>query len=238
MKSRSGRWKSSGRDALKDPFRKLCAISLFVGLTSAVGFMLPEPSSASETDPLIRIRVTNYSHASRATMAQAEREAERILWKAGLRTRWLDCPVESVAKVPGEACEVALEAGEVVLRVVAEPNQNIFADNVFGFAVAPILATVYYGPAQRRARSDNSEFEAPTILGCAIAHEVGHLLLGGNGHSSVGIMRPKWEHGQIQQAMRGCLSFTAQQGRELRVAVQGRTERAKVRKRPNQLESL
>jgi len=204
--------------------------SLFVSLANASGFVLPKASLATAMDPILRIRVNNYSLASRATMAQAEREAERIFWNAGLRALWLDCPVESIAKTPNvsDACQSPLEAGEVVLRVVAEPNRKIFADNVFGFAVAPILATVYYEPALRRARGDNAEFEAPTILGCAIAHEVGHLLLGGNGHSNVGIMQPKWERGQVRQALRGCLSFTYQQAREMRAAVQQRTERAKA----------
>jgi len=205
----------------------LSSISLFACLAGAVAFTLPEASFA-ELDPTIRIRVNNYSNASQAAITQAEQQAEPILAKAGLRTHWLDCQAQSLANIPDGACEAALQAGEVVLRVIAEPNRNVFTDDVFGFAVVPILATVYYEPARRYARSDNSEFEASIILGCAIAHELGHLFLRGQGHSSVGIMRPKWSHAQIQQALQGCLSFTAEQALELKSAARARPKEVRA----------
>jgi len=65
-----------------------------------------------------------------------------------------------------------------VLRVLSEPTQDKFQDTVFGFAVVPILASVYYDHALRTAKKDNAEYEVPIILGSVIAHEVGHLLLG------------------------------------------------------------
>jgi hypothetical protein len=41
----------------------------------------------------------------------------------------------------------------------------------------------------------------PIILGCDIAHEIGHLLLGSESHSASGIMQGHWERGQIRQAV-------------------------------------
>ena len=57
------------------------------------------------------------------------------------------------------------------------PVQNKYEDSVFGFTIHPVLATVYYEYAVRRAKSDHAEFEIPIILGCVIAHELGHLPL-------------------------------------------------------------
>ena len=74
------------------------------------------------------------------------------------------------------------------MRILPAPVLDKFQDSVFGFAVHPVLASVYYEFALRRARSDDAEFELPIILGCVMAHELGHLLLGSNSHSDKGIM--------------------------------------------------
>ena len=55
---------------------------------------------------------------------------------------------------------------------------------------------------------DAAEFEVPILLGCVIAHEIGHLLLGLNSHSGSGIMQRRWERKQITQVMTGTPLFT------------------------------
>jgi hypothetical protein len=54
------------------------------------------------------------------------------------------------------------------------------------------------------------------ILGCAIAHELGHLLLGTNSHSGKGIMQRQWESNQFRQLMTGSLLFTTAQAQLMR----------------------
>jgi len=66
-------------------------------------------------------------------------------------------------------------------------------------------------PILKLAVLDNAEFEVPIILGCVIAHEVWHLVLGSNSHSGSGIMQGHWERGQIRKAMTGNLPFTPEQ---------------------------
>ena len=51
------------------------------------------------------------------------------------------------------------------------------------------------------------------ILGCVIAHELGHLLLGSNSHSDEGIMQPRWDPNQVRQLMMGTLLFTPEQSK-------------------------
>ena len=102
------------------------------------------------------------------------------------------------------------------LRVLAAPIQNKFQNTVFGFTIHPVLASVYYEYALRRAKSDDAEFEVQIILGCAIAHELGHLLLGTNSHSDKGIMQPRWEPNQVRQLMMGTLLFSTEQSKLMR----------------------
>jgi hypothetical protein len=197
------------------------AVGMFVGIMG-LAFQGVALAGSEGPSPAIRIRVNNYTPASPAVLAGAEREAARILSAAGLRTIWLDCPVEHSISTTQAPCEEALETSDIVLRVVSESTQNKFQDTVFGFAVHPILASVYYEYPMRLAVGDNAEFELPIILGCVIAHELGHLLLGSNSHSGSGIMQPRWERKQVHQAMTGAMLFTPAQSKHIQTEAQSR----------------
>jgi hypothetical protein len=190
----------------------------FAGLSLA-GFAADNP-----LNPTITIQVYNYSQASPAVLNQAEREAGRILEQAGVRASWVECSVDPSSVSPQGPCQKSPPPTETRLRILATPIQKHSPDSVFGFAVHPVLASVYYEYAKLRARSDDAEFEVPTILGCVIAHELGHLLLGSNSHSSSGIMQPRWEPEQVRQLTTGKLLFTAEQSKVMRVAAQARSE--------------
>ena len=198
-------------------------IRAFVVLVSVINFVFPETMfGGADSSPKIRIRVNNYTQASAAILTGAEREAARILGKAGLQTVWLDCPAGHPTGDPKDSCREPLEATDIALRVLSESTQNKFQDTVFGFAVVPVLASVYYDYAAYLARSDNAEFEIPIILGCVIAHEVGHLLLGSSSHADTGVMQGHWGRGQIRRAMTGTLLFTQEQARLIRAETQKR----------------
>jgi hypothetical protein len=175
--------------------------------------------------PTIRVRVNNYTQASPTILAKAEREAERILAKAGLQMVWLDCPMEHYGGVHIEQnpCLEPLEATDIVLRVLSDSARSGIEDTVFGFAVVPIVASVYFEYASRLARYNDADFEVPLVLGCVIAHEIGHLLLGHNGHSATGIMQPRWERRQFRQLLIGEFLFTPEQSKRLQAEAERRT---------------
>ena len=56
-------------------------------------------------------------------------------------------------------------------------------------------------------------------MGHTITHEIGHLLLGLNGHSAAGIMRADWTRRVLQQALLGHLVFAAGEGKLIRAEV-------------------
>jgi len=214
-----------GLTARRMPWLRL-SLSMIVGWLGTVGCVFTENAFAQAADlsPTIRVRVYNYVKASPPMLARVEREAGRILGEAGLRMVWLDCPMEHFGGVHIEQnpCLEPLEATDIVLRVLSEATQNKFQDTVFGFAVVPIFATVYYDYAVRAGKRDNAEFEVPVILGCVIAHELGHLLLGSNSHSNSGVMQPRWERKQVRQAMTNTLLFTPEQSKLIQAEGQKR----------------
>jgi len=175
--------------------------------------------ATSPSPIIVTLLVYNNAQAPVATLAQAELEAGRILGKAGVRAVWLDCFDRHSAADPQDLCHRAREPIDVVLRVLPGHGKNRFPDTLFGITFLPTLASVYYDYAVRLANSDD---EVPTILGCAIAHEVGHLLLGPNSHSAGGIMHGEWGPKEFRLALMGGLLFTSQQSKVIQAEAQRR----------------
>ncbi len=62
-----------------------------------------------------------------------------------------------------------------------------------------------------------------TRLGCIMSHEIGHILLGQNAHSLVGIMRGTLLEEDWTQAEQGRLGFTRSQSKQIRTWIVRRT---------------
>jgi hypothetical protein len=58
-----------------------------------------------------------------------------------------------------------------------------------------------------------------TLLGAAIAHEIGHLLLPYNSHSADGLMRADWDGSDFVKAKDGRLLFNPQQTATIRTSL-------------------
>jgi hypothetical protein len=143
------------------------------------------------------------------------------LAEAGLKTVWLDCPIVPLNS-PQNPCPEPINDGDIRLRILSVPAPNSLPDTVFGFAIAPTLATVYSESAFRFSKDDEGEYEAPAILGCAIAHEIGHLLLGSNKHSVSGVMCARWERKHVRQAQMGAMVFSPDQARLMQAEMRRR----------------
>jgi hypothetical protein len=166
----------------------------------------------SDTAPsAINVLVLDYSDVSPRVLAGAERETSRIFDQAGLRFRWTECAMQGSPGSPS-ACEGESTPGEIRVRILPRRLNYDFKDSVFGFAIAPTYASVYYESAQRLVQTaTDSSSNISVILGCLMAHEIGHLLLGSDHHTASGIMQASWDIHQIQRAVRGTLGFSSQQ---------------------------
>jgi hypothetical protein len=116
--------------------------------------------------------------------------ATRALARGAIHVVWRDCDVPS-------ACSQVPAAGELVVRLVRSHERSINpAALVLGEASidrgagAGVLATIYVNRVELMA--ELSSTDAAVLLGRAIAHELGHLLLATNMHSASGLMRAQW----------------------------------------------
>ena len=208
------------------PIRHIAWLLLRLSFSlGALNLVWPFPKLAFAEEPTATVLVHNYRRVSPAIVTAAEREAGRILDAAGVRVVWVECPMRSTTAGARGSCLRALKSTDILLRVLPPPARHSLKADVFGFAVSPILANVYYDYAVRLAVEQGYvEFDARIILGSVIAHELGHLLLGSNSHSSAGIMRSPWGQKQVRQALMGTLLFTAEQAKVMQAQARARTK--------------
>ena len=62
----------------------------------------------------------------------------------------------------------------------------------------------------------------------AMAHEVGHLFLGPNSHSPVGIMSAGWKEDDLKQASQARLTFISSEAERVRIEVRRRQEQQRT----------
>lgn len=193
-------------------------------LLAVVGLTFPRTVCAKPATQylVVTVRVYNYAQTPSSVLAEAEREASRILGEAGLKSVWLDCPVGPSTNIPENPCAEPIDAADIRLRILSVPAPNSLHDTAYGFVIPPALATVYSESALRFARNEEGEFEGSIVLGCAIAHEIGHLLLGSNSHSISGVMCAHWERKHIRQALMGAMLFTPKAARIMQAEMRRR----------------
>ena len=150
-------------------------------------------AQTQETQLNIEVHICNYSTVSGQSTALAEQETATIFERIGVTLAWVTCSV-----APREGVRVK-EFGDAPPVFVIRLLSKSMADklragaDILGSARLPesdsfgVMADVY--PDRARGLWHGKEFEV--MLGRIIAHELGHLLLGKNGHSAVGIMQAR-----------------------------------------------
>ena len=106
----------------------------------------------------------------------------------------------------------------IILRYYGSKQTNSRRENL-GYAVAGTegggLATVFYDRVEARAKGEN----LPRVLRYAIAHEIGHILLGQSSHSPAGLMQANWSEKELKPAHRDRMQFTPEQAERIRTGL-------------------
>lgn len=165
-------------------------------------------------DSTIAIRVYSDVVLSNKVLSQAEEEGGRIFQQARVTTVWVNC--ETSFTPTDSRCHDTPDRKHLVLRIV--PKALSAADSIFGMAFLVgndgAYADVFFDSLEVLHRDCGAS--VARVLGHVMAHEVGHLLLGSNSHSSVGIMCPSWHSEHLRMVGMGTLFFTPDQARVIR----------------------
>jgi hypothetical protein len=148
-------------------------------------------------------------------LMRAEQSAGRIFRIAGLQVIWKNC--EEVPQSPAREKGCG-KAGRTSLSIRVVRHSSTLTDSVFGASFldeegSGVYGDVFFENAERL--SEVAHVNVGDVLGHVIAHELGHLLLGRDAHSQIGIMRPQWAKEELKSLAMGRLLFTHEQGRQI-----------------------
>jgi len=175
-------------------------------LVAALVMMAAGRASANDGEPLepLTVVAANQARIPRETVKRAEQVATRIFLAAGIRLEWTNTAPDSVEPYRETAQQLKI-------HIVDSPMKQ--AGRRLGVAERLVdnsdrRAFVFYNRIVDLAQQNGVDI-AP-ILGHALAHEMGHVLLPYGSHTSQGIMREEWDRAQFEAMGKGLLTFTAQ----------------------------
>jgi hypothetical protein len=188
------------------------------------GVLLASASTAGAQPLTVHIR--DFTRIHERKLERAQRHAARVLKTAGVELTWVTCRngSEGACPAPPDPTEFIMDllpagttrglAGPTALGYALQPDSGSFASN----------AGVLYDRVQRL---DSGRASETILLGHAIAHELGHLLLGPGRHSAAGIMKADWNSRDLELAGQGRLAFHSEERRHIQANVQRRLAEAR-----------
>ena len=174
-----------------------CAILVLSIVTASNSGAVGAASEAAA----VTVRTYNYAAVPGLELAAAKSEAEHIFDKAGISLEWKDCRVPGT--IDGAACTEPLFTGrDLLLRLVDRTPRDGERIVALGESMLDreqrggVLMTVDLFPIRDVAAG--ASMPASQVLGRAVAHEIGHMLLGSAEHPRLGLMRALWSHDELR----------------------------------------
>lgn len=198
-------------------------VTLFMSIFVAAG---AHDGTAAPYTATVAVRTYNYAALPSDPLAAAKLEAENIFRRAGIALTWVDCRVPGGGE--GPACTEPLVAGrDLMLRLMDRTPAHGARIVALGESMldreqrSGVLMTVDVFPI--RAIAAQAFTPVPVLLGRAIAHEIGHLLLGSPVHPRLGLMRALWSHDELRGLKPAHWEFSAREASQMRQTLRGRS---------------
>ena len=169
---------------------------------------------------MVTIRIYNYAAVPPAEIDTARAVANGIFHETGISLQWIDCAVAAALPAspasafaplgatadkpaaPRSSCTAPLGDVEFVLRLLQLPDGDRAPHMSLGFSLVELDAhtgvLITIDPARAAAVAAQAQADSSLVLGRAIAHEVGHLLLGTSRHAQTGLMRALWSQRELR----------------------------------------
>jgi hypothetical protein len=181
----------------------------------------------------VAVRIYDTAGVAAGVRSAALRTAAATVASAGASIDWRICHGSDAS------CPSTPQPGELLLRIVHAPVTAASASSLarlrsaaglpLGDAYvdvgqsAGVLATVYVDRVTRLAAESGTD--VATLLGYAIAHEIGHLLMASNAHGTHGLMRPLWSSRELRQGRAADWTFAEGEA----AAIRTRLEASRIR---------
>jgi hypothetical protein len=202
-------------------FLKTCvSISLLSTCVAAPGAKVADGTSGhigEEQSPCIRVLIINTARVPEDTVSVALDRAALIFRDAGVCLIWVGRAGSSLQQTafPDSRSD---SASTLVLRIVSRPISGLASPNALGFAVVAGEDSKYGSVFRDRvlAATRRGRYSEGMLMGHAIAHELGHLLLATSAHTRYGLMAGRWRTNELDRAEVGLLQFSPGEAARLR----------------------
>jgi hypothetical protein len=165
-------------------------------LLFSFGLSLQLAAAGCDTLRIVSIRLINDAAVNPGVMMAARREAAYVLKSLCVQVEWA-----------ATASTQALE-----MRMVVEPLSTGITDRALGITVLDALrgncGAVFLSRVCAMKQKYGYPIDLGRLLGCVLAHEIGHMLLNSNAHSPEGIMIAHFGDAEMQKAGQRHLIFT------------------------------
>ena len=187
-------------------------------------------SAANPRIPALRIHLYDLASVPDRTLQRALAEATRLFAGAGIEIAWqpgkADAPeahMLDLSAAPTAGTEQADERAFLVVRIVGDfaPARPGMLGLSLPNARTGTHVTVIYRRIENLALFVSTAPEA--ILGHALAHEIGHVLLRSDKHSQTGIMKAVWGNTDYARLAAGSLYFAPREAPVMRKEASRRT---------------
>jgi hypothetical protein len=203
---------------------------LGVGIMLAGTVLVGTRADGAQIDrPNLVVRVYATATAHFGEWRASIGEATAILEDAGVEAGWINCSeTATAADTVLTRCAQPLKSNEIAVRIVRlEPSRHHREWTLGESLLDPVrrggtLATVYIDRVEWLARAGG--VSAGSLLARAMAHEIGHLVLGTTAHSRRGLMRAVWSREELIRAQAADWVFPADDATRLQTALARRLE--------------
>lgn len=161
-------------------------------------------SMETVADQRVRVRVYNNFGVPIKQLEAAQGIAAAIFHEARVDATWRNCHTpHGPSKTLTDRCDTTLTATEVIVRIVVAPSAAENYRSPFGHSHVDTethqgsLSTVFGDRIYASVR--HLRIAAAPLIGRVLAHEVTHLLIGTETHSTSGLMRATWSDSLLQR---------------------------------------
>jgi hypothetical protein len=161
---------------------------------SAIFLLRLGAATCDSTHP-VPVLLFNDENVDARILREAQKEAAWVLRSLCVEVEWTSAEVVNALTV----------------RILAGPITPDVPEHSLGISiVAPGRATrgaVFMSRVRDTQRKYASDVNLPTLLGCVLAHEIGHLVLASGAHASEGIMKAQVGRDEARKAGQRRLLF-------------------------------
>lgn len=198
-----------------------------IWIISVLGLLSCCPTFAGSPTPSgnkIAVPLYDFAHIPPKTLAQAEGVATEIFATAGIDVYWTTEPVSiahhlvsDFSSAGGAECAGPLASAIVPVQILPHAPGG-FAPQALGYSLPcaelGLRVTVYANRLEMVSRDIPVMFYQ--VLGYALAHELGHVLLRSSTHEKTGLMKGVWSRRDWQRAAVANFPFTPDQAARMR----------------------